>query len=75
MIESDKKIKEKDRKSNYLFLSTAFAAGIVLISFSTKSTNWVNDLITAFTGMFALILSMYSILQLLDDRTSGGERS
>ena len=71
----DEKIKEKDRKSNYLFLSTAFATGIVLIGLSTKSTNWVNDLITAFTGMFALIVSVYSILQLQEDRTSGGERS
>jgi uncharacterized membrane protein len=69
----DEKIIEKDRKSNYLLLSTAFAAGIALISFSTKSTNWVNDLITAFTGMFALIVSVYSILQLQDDKTSGGE--
>jgi CHASE2 domain-containing sensor protein len=69
----DEKIIEKDRKSNYLLLSTAFAAGIALISFSTKSTKWVNDLITAFTGMFALIVSVYSILQLQDDKTSGGE--
>jgi uncharacterized membrane protein len=71
----DEKIKEKDRKTNYLLLSTAFATGIALISFSTKSTNWINDLITAFTGMFALIVSVYSILQLEDEKKSGGERS